>query len=124
MKTRFCSKKNQCLEPPARPTGMYITYTIGYNNFNNLALPGRRSLQRLTLRFFFSSAFDFKICKKCYYDQKNLIFKKCNMWYQKTQNLMLISNPLTKLQKDSCEKRFLHQILRFMIPIWNFGQKI
>ncbi len=37
---------------------------------------------------------------------KKIYFKKCNMGIKKTQNLKLISNPLEKLQIDSCEKSY------------------
>ncbi len=62
--------------------------TVGYNDFNNLVLPGRWWLLNLILRhiykktnfpFFsaFSSAFAFKVCKKCWYEKKK--FENCNM---------------------------------------------
>jgi hypothetical protein len=47
----------------------------------------------------------FKVCKKCYYDQK---FKK-RYDYPKTQNLILFLNSLQKLAKKAQAKRFINK---------------
>jgi hypothetical protein len=39
----------------------------------------------------------FKVCKKCYNDPTNIFFTTFWYGYQKTQNWMLISNPLKKV---------------------------
>jgi hypothetical protein len=47
-----------------------------------------------------------KVCKKCQCDQNFFFRSKMQYGFQKMQNLMLISNPLEKLQKISCEKSY------------------
>jgi len=66
---------------------------LGYNDFNNLVLlPGRWWFQNLILRH---------IDKEKFF---SFFFSKMSYELQKTKNLMLISNLLKKLQKNSCEK--------------------
>ncbi len=46
----------------------------------------------------------FKICKKCFYDPKNICLLKSQYEYQETQNFMLVSNFLIPAFKNTHKK--------------------
>jgi hypothetical protein len=53
--------------------------------------------------------FAFKVCKKVIICEKKL-FSKMQYGHKKTQNLMLISNPVKKAAKKLCEKSYQQKV--------------
>jgi hypothetical protein len=79
---------------------------LGYNDFNNLVLPGHWWLQNLILRHIYKKKFSLFLSRFC---PRLQILSKLLIWFifffknairvSKKQNLMGISNPLKKLLK-------------------------
>ncbi len=84
--TTLCTWKSYWIKGIAQAIVHYCSdpriCTVGYNDFNNLVLPGRwwllnwilRHIYKKAFQFFsaVSSAFAFKVCKKCWYEKKKM----------------------------------------------------